>query len=61
LEQLNRDLQVPRLRDCQGMNESRFRSRLPKMADDALASGSPQNNPRVPTREEIIELYEQAW
>ena len=27
------------------------------MARDALDSGSPQNNPRVPTKEEIKELY----
>ena len=31
------------------------------MADAALQSGSPQNNQRVPTKAEIIELYEQAW
>jgi len=31
------------------------------MAADALASGSPANNPRVPTQEEIIALYEEAW
>ncbi|GIV85609.1 MAG: hypothetical protein KatS3mg052_2616 [Candidatus Roseilinea sp.] len=31
------------------------------MAQDALASGSPQNNPVVPTAEQIIALYEQAW
>ena len=61
LEKLNRDLQVPRLRDCRGVEESRFRSQLGKMADDALASGSPQNNPRVPTCDEIISLYQQAW
>jgi alcohol dehydrogenase class IV len=31
------------------------------MAEDALASGSPQNNPRVPTAEEIVALYQKAW
>jgi alcohol dehydrogenase class IV len=31
------------------------------MAADALASGSPQNNPRIPTEEEIVELYKAAW
>lgn len=61
LEQLNVDLRVPRLRGCPGVEETRFRSLVGKMADDALASGSPQNNPRVPTREEIITLYEEAW
>lgn len=61
LEQLNVGLRVPRLRDCPGIDEPRFRSVLTKMANDALASGSPQNNPRVPTAEEIIALYEAAW
>ena len=61
LEQLNLELRVPRLRDCPGINEPRFRSVLTKMANDALASGSPQNNPRIPTAEEIIALYEAAW
>ncbi|MEP5154284.1 iron-containing alcohol dehydrogenase [Planktotalea sp.] len=31
------------------------------MADQALASGSPQNNPRVPSKEEIVQLYERIW
>ncbi len=61
LQQLNEDLNVPRLRFCHGVDESRFRMFLPKMAADALASGSPQNNPRCPTTEEIIGLYEAAW
>jgi alcohol dehydrogenase class IV len=61
LEQLNTDLQLPRLRDCLGLEETRFRNLLPKMAEDALASGSPQNNPRVPDSEEIVDLYQQAW
>ena len=61
LQQLNADLSVPKLRECRGVEETRFRSLLPKMAADALASGSPQNNPRVPTADEIVSLYEAAW
>ena len=34
---------------------------LDKMAVDALESGSPQNNPRVPTAEEIKTLYLEAY
>lgn len=61
LERLNADLNLPRLRDCQGVEETRFRAVLSKMAEDALASGSPQNNPRVPNAQEIVSLYESAW
>ncbi len=61
LDVLNADLQVPRLRDCCGGNVNQFRSTLPKMAADALESGSPQNNPVVPSADEIVELFEQAW
>jgi len=61
LEALNRRLRIPRLRDYPKMDEVRFRRLLDKMAADALASGSPQNNPVVPTAEQIADLYRQAW
>jgi alcohol dehydrogenase len=61
LEALNERLGVPRLRECAGVLWEVFEAALPKMAEDALASGSPQNNPVVPTAEQIIELYRQAW
>jgi alcohol dehydrogenase class IV len=31
------------------------------MAEQALASGSPNNNPRVPTSSEIVALYRAVW
>jgi alcohol dehydrogenase class IV len=31
------------------------------MAAQALASGSPANNPRVPTAAEIEALYDEVW
>jgi alcohol dehydrogenase class IV len=61
LEQLNARLAIPRLRDCRGMDATRFEGALEKMAEDALASGSPQNNPVVPSAEQIVALYRQAW
>ncbi len=61
LERLNAELGVPRLGACPGVEETRFHALLTKMAEDALASGSPQNNPRIPTAEEIVTLYQQAW
>ena len=50
------DVKIPTLADL-GYDLVRFREVMPKMAADALASGSPNNNPRVPNKEEIIELY----
>lgn len=57
---LNRDLAVPTPKSY-GLDEAKWRALLPTMAEQALASGSPANNPRVPTKEEIIALYEQVW
>jgi alcohol dehydrogenase class IV len=61
LEQLNTDLEIPRLSRCRGVDRPRFDAEVSRMADAALASGSPANNPRVPTADEIVELYRQAW
>lgn len=61
LEGLNLRLRVPRIRDYAGMTRVAFESSLEKMANDALASGSPANNPVVPSVSDIIRLYEEAW
>jgi len=60
LAALNRDLAVPSPR-AYGLDERKWNDLLPTMADQALASGSPANNPRVPTKEEIVSLYREAW
>lgn len=61
LEALNRRLEIPSLRQDPRMDEEKFFRVLEKMAGDALASGSPGNNPVVPTAGQIVELYRQAW
>ena len=61
LEKLNARLEVPRIRDFKGATLEVFEAALEKMASDALASGSPANNPVVPTASEIVQLYRQAW
>jgi alcohol dehydrogenase class IV len=60
LRQLNCDLQVPSPRDY-GIDANRYEKLLPVMASQALASGSPANNPRVPTEAEIIDLYRRVY
>ena len=60
LHLLNADLKVPSPSE-QGHNRDEYFAKLELMAGQALASGSPQNNPRVPTADEIVALYEQIW
>jgi alcohol dehydrogenase class IV len=56
----NAELEVPSPRRY-GIAHDRYHALIPTMAAQALASGSPQNNPRVPTTEEICELYRQVY
>jgi alcohol dehydrogenase class IV len=44
-----------------GIDETRWKDLLPMMAQQALASGSPGNNPRIPSVDEIQDLYREAW
>ena len=39
----------------------RYFELLPTMAQQALDSGSPANNPRVPTIDEAVALYAKVW
>jgi alcohol dehydrogenase class IV len=56
----NQELEVPSPKTF-GIPEEQFFSLIPTMAEQALASGSPQNNPRIPTKREIEEIYRQIW
>jgi len=60
LEKLNADLGVP-TPSGYGIAESEWTARLPVMAEQALASGSPANNPRVPTLDEVVALYQEIY
>ena len=57
---LNAALKVP-TPEQYGIDRERYRSLRPVMARQALASGTPGNNPRNPDLEEIIALYDRAW
>ena len=56
----NQELEVPSPKKY-GISEQKYFEAIPTMAAQALASGSPQNNPRIPTAEEIAQLYHEAW
>lgn len=60
LYQRNAELEVPTPKQY-GIAEAEYFAKLPLMAEQALASGSPQNNPRVPTTEQIEGIYRACW
>src|SRR5699024_1662399 len=53
-------LRIPNLK-AWGIDEETFESAIPKMAEDALASGSPRNNPIVPEQADIESLYKTCY
>ena len=60
VERLVNDLHMPRLGEI-GIDQPKFEAVVDQMALDALASGSPGNNPRQPTKEEIVALYHRCF
>jgi alcohol dehydrogenase class IV len=60
LEALNKELSVPSPAEY-GINAAAWNTRMELMAEQALASGSPGNNPRVPDKAEIVALYQEVW
>ncbi|MFP3919733.1 iron-containing alcohol dehydrogenase [Lysinibacillus telephonicus] len=60
IKQLCSDLNIPNMKTW-GIDEQKFGQVLDKMATDAIASGSPANNPKVPTKQEIIDLYNYCY
>jgi alcohol dehydrogenase class IV len=60
IKRLIKDIKIPSLRQL-GVEESKLMELAPTMAEAAIDSGSPANNPRKPTKDEIIELYRLAY
>lgn len=60
LEKLNQELAVP-TPSAYGIDDAAWRRKIALMAEQALASGSPGNNPRVPDQTEIVALYREVW
>jgi len=60
LRALTADLDVPGPR-AYGVAEDDWFGSLELMAAQALESGSPANNPRLPDAADIVQLYERIW
>jgi alcohol dehydrogenase class IV len=53
-------LEVPSLSEF-GISKSAYEEAMGKMAEDAVRSGAPSNNPRVANENEITDLFQKAW
>lgn len=60
LNKLNSELDVPSMSQF-GIDRFKYDALIELMADQALASGSPANNPRVPEKQEMVDLYKQLF
>lgn len=60
LNEFNEQMSVPTLAEF-GVDKAEFDKVIETMAAQAEASGSPSNNPRIPTQAEMIELYQGLW
>ncbi|MDJ0392992.1 iron-containing alcohol dehydrogenase [Rhodococcus sp. G-MC3] len=60
IDTLCSDVEVPRP-STYGIDKARWDELTPLMAEQALASGSPANNPVVPTAAEIARLYRAVY
>jgi alcohol dehydrogenase class IV len=60
LRDLNMKLKVPTPAEF-GIQRQAWEQSIPSMVQQALASGSPANNPRVPTEDDIGVLYREIW
>ena len=60
LYRLNSDLQVPSPKTF-GISETDYADVITTMAEQALASGSPNNNPLIPEQFDIEQLYRKVW
>ena len=47
--------------DCYGIEKEAFLEAVPKMAEDAVASGSPANTRKKIQKEDIIKIYQALW
>jgi len=60
LQEMCTTLQVPTFQDF-GIKADQFHGLKSTMAEAALASGSPNNNPVIPTQQEVEDLYQKIW
>ncbi|WP_342758534.1 iron-containing alcohol dehydrogenase [Kineothrix sedimenti] len=60
LEELCITVEIPTLREY-GIDKEDFEKRIDKMAEDAMASGSPSNTIKKVKKDDLIQIYKKLW
>lgn len=60
LYEYNSRLEVPTLSGF-GIDEAAYQAAMAQMAEDAVRSGAPGNNPKIADQNDITDLYQKAW
>ena len=60
IEAITEELQTPTLEEF-GIDKEKFMEVIPKMAYDAMESGSPQNTVREITQNDVEQMYRNLW
>lgn len=59
---LMKEMNIPlRVSEIGSISENEYMAKIEEMADAALSDACTATNPRVPRREEVIELYRSIW
>ncbi|MBR6765414.1 MAG: iron-containing alcohol dehydrogenase [Clostridia bacterium] len=56
------EMQIPmQLREILSITKEEYESHLSEMADAALRDGCTQTNPRIPMKDEVIQIFKKLW
>ena len=59
---MNKEMNIPlSISQLGTVSEQEYRAKIPQMAEAALADGCTATNPRTPTKQEIMAIYEDLW
>lgn len=60
VENICKVCEIPTLEEY-GVDREKFFASVDKMADDALASGSPGNTIKDVTKDDVLKIYDALW
>ncbi len=59
---LAQEMNIPmKVSEILSISKEEYEASLPQMADAAIKDGCTLTNPRIPTKDEVIELYKKIW